>query len=549
MKRRKEKTQNMEIDEQPSFAQILSALRNQKKENTYLQKQLMSERYTYDKIIADLMSDIHHRSKQIVSLSNDKTKFKNIILRCKEMKEPIETIKAELTKHSKYIDNDFDALWNKLKICINHLHENRKERNSKIANLEQTILELNDLCFKQNKLIEKLRSDIIFAHFVVKRSRNDFNDLKREWEINSEKFEKDNFEMMQYIMNNINQIQNPLKLSNNVLLKQNEQIMTELEEQQLKIKVMKNKHIESEKELKKLKQDEIDWKNKYKTDVSFLNNIVAKKEIEIKQLKETNKSENIESIHELKYKIERLTERCQFIKVKPESINAFKQLAVKLKIFNNQIYDIGTKIRSKSKPKSKSTSPKSSISSLSSLRRNSLHLPNHLQVVPSQRATKLFNQLKQIFYDENILKRDSFEIIQLIRNEGSVMSPKEYNQPIDDLGNTFLHKSIQIAAVDIAKELLLHEADPNIQNIYQQSVLHLLCHKLHLHRKFMDLFISLIHSNKTNLRLVNNENKTCLEMIQHSIQQRQVINILQDATNNGNIQFGIKQLRNIIEKS
>ena len=64
----------------------------------------------------------------------------------------------------------------------------------------------------------------------------------------------------------------------------------------------------------------------------------------------------------------------------------------------------------------------------------------------------------------------------------------------------------------------------------------------------MDLFISLIHSNKTNLRLINNQNKTCLEMIQYPTQQREVINILQDATNNANIQFGIKQLRQIIEK-
>ena len=976
---RKINRKNMEIDNQHSFAQILSALQNQKKENKYLEKQLMSERYKYDKIICELMSDIRHKSNKIVSLSknvstlksdldknnitstlsyiiNEKKEKKNlkqtqkalqytdIMLQCKEIKQPIQSIKQTLKSQIKFMENDFDAIWDKLKHFIATINKNGIKKTTKIADLEQTTIELNDLCVQQNQMIEKLhiqlkktavpkkkkinnkkkkigtikkkefvnrpcrenknknknksinrsksssrfiksrkrssslndwddnnnnddnlntnqyikvllnkvesdcveklklKSDIKFAQIGIKQCRDDFNQLKREWKINAYNFENDYYDMMQYIVDNVYNIQQssktkikvinnqnkmdqkmqrklqyyqtefgkqqnrlqtlekemkvfremekkikPLQLSNNVLSKQNDQLLSELEEQQMEMISMKNKYIASEKILKqkvetwqhmieeygeknkRLKQqlnemevkhqneienykedirqyqDEIkelqtqnalneqmnregggggnndgnddrsersfiknkiiqsqlielkqlqnqqnnslkiateilniinvddidtkivnlndlidtvsqkvigknkeeandknieinklemefyhlcngamqkllnqqsqykfdakkieeltlnlqtlqtklqqfeskkvdendekneneqseDWKEKYKEDVSFLNEIVENKEMTVDNLKQhihriqtelqqLQQAENIQNIEQLRQKIEKLTEKCISMDVSNETMDEYKQFVVKLKLFNDQIHEIGTKIQSLTKastpidPLKEIQSPRKQRKGSLSLskspqqqRESKLHLPHHIQAKPRQRAINFFKKLSVIFNNENKLKCDSFEIIQLIRNEGAVMSRKEYDTPIDELGNTFLHKSIEIAAIDLAQEILSHDANPNIQNIYGDSILHELCSKLHLHKKFILLFESIINSNKANLRIVNNEHKTCLEMITYPTTQRAVLNLLQNATNNINTKFGIKQLKEIIEK-
>ncbi len=692
------------------------------------------------------MGDLQYKTNEIVELSTNisnmkseldknnitatftKTKTKtqkalictHILLQCKEIKQPLQSIKHTLTNQIKFIEKDFDVLWDHLKAFTTHITKQNKAKHQKIQNLELTALELNDLCVKQNEMITnlnkklrtnpkkkkivkkrkksqslkrlasihalaedneyivallnkvesdtvtklKLKTEIKYTHTQISQFRNDFNVLKREWKIQVYDLENDYYDMMQCIVDNVHNIQQssktkiniinkqnkidkniknkleyydlefdkqqnklheleneikqfgemelkmkPLQLSNTVLSKQNDELLQELEEKETELIGMKKKYISCENVLKERAEtwqhliEELGHKNKelksemnkmerkHHTEIEQLKlqkpdhtsikiatevlNIINVKDIDTKihtlknlidNLSETVSDENGDklytqffhlcnaamkklvvaqsphrqqsvtpnNIRQLQEKMEVLTDRMELIDTDNVTVDEYKQFMIKLKTFHRKINKIGVILQ---------VSPcKINQSAKSSKCSQSESLP----------AMDVFNSLQSQFADLNLNlnKLKIGTIIEFIRDNGCVLSLNEWNRSIDDFGSTFLHKSVEIASTELAQELLSFDCDPNIQNIYGDSVLHEICSKFQIaaNNKFMSLFSFILDSNAANLRIINNENKTCLEMITNVRMQRVVLVLLQNAASNANIQFGIKQIQELMAK-
>ena len=342
--------------------------------------------------------------------------------------------------------------------------------------------------------------------------------------------------------------------------------------------------------------DTIDWKQKYKNDVSFLNGLLRTKIDQIQQIKNVQSNEmdefnqsvpdkhqyEMQSVQQLGADIKTLIGKCQVIDTSNSTTEHYKALVANWKRFQLRIHDVLGGIQSPKNCKSPNNpkSPKSSRPRSQSLciqsptsrdrvqsphrshrflsgspRRNRassasprIRLHRHSRSIPRKRAQQMFDKLQSMFLHQIDKSTNTFTVIQLIRDEGAILSAKEWNLPLDDENTTFLHRAIDIDATDIMDELLLRGADPNIQTIYGQTVVHELAAKLHLHPKFMRIFKEIIQNNQANLRILNNENKTSLQMISDAATMRKVHDILQDEVKTANNEFAIQQIVDIMDQ-
>lgn len=157
-------------------------------------------------------------------------------------------------------------------------------------------------------------------------------------------------------------------------------------------------------------------------------------------------------------------------------------------------------------------------------------------------------------------------IVSILRRDGHYLNQKEINQPMVGAANeqTFLHRAVQLGAIDMVEELVNRRANPNcvttksaldsfyssilfdISDATDTTPVHLACKFMKSHRRYVEIFKCLVRQGG-DLRKVNWQSKTPLDLIESRQLQREILRFLKTCPKNNSNQFGIQQAEALLE--
>ena len=152
------------------------------------------------------------------------------------------------------------------------------------------------------------------------------------------------------------------------------------------------------------------------------------------------------------------------------------------------------------------------------------------QQFSNQTAKELHKQISNSF---NMNTPQILRIARLISNNLNIFKASDLEIPLknDTNNNNILHKTADLGSIVLMEHLLkFKQINPNLQNKNGDAVLHILCQNANKNKKYVEIFRMFINnqwSQNIQYNVINNANKTALELITNDKIKEEIMKSLQ----------------------